>query len=98
MCLNEFDLTTDEIQAEIFEKASWRWPMYQVGIIIPVIFSVLEMGLNKILLRFRHAVLVLAVSLIYLAINFLGTLMYGKGNKSVYPSVLVWDKENLLDN
>ncbi len=70
--------------------------MYQVGIIIPVIFSVVEMGLNKLLLRFRHAVLVLAVSLIYLAINLLGTIMYG--NKPVYPSVLVWNADNLLAN
>ena len=63
--------------------------MFKAGIWIPVIFSFIEMGLNKLQLRMRHAVIVFMTSLIYMLINWLGTALYG--NRPVYPNVLVWE-------
>jgi len=53
-----------------------------------MIYSVIEMGLNKLLLRFRHVVIVAFVCILYMGMNWLGTVMYS--NTPVYPNVLVW--------
>lgn len=62
--------------------------MYNAGIIIPVVVCCVEMGLNKLQLRFRHALIVFMTTLIYMLINWCGTVMYE--GRPVYPSVLVW--------
>lgn len=66
--------------------------MYNAGIIIPVIITVIEMGLNKLQLRFRHAIIVFMTTLIYMLINWLGTIMYD--GRPIYPSVVVWHDTN----
>lgn len=69
--------------------------MFQAGIWIPVVYSCIEMGLNKLQLRFRHAAIVFMTSLIYMVINWLGTEMYG--GKPVYPNMLVWQHSDALN-
>merc|ERR1711908_95333 len=61
----------------LVKSAGWRWGMYQAGLIIPCIMNVVEMCLNRLLLRFRHAIVVFGWSIVYLIINFLGCLMQG---------------------
>jgi len=46
------------------------------------------MGLNKLLLRFRHAFIVFMAAVLYMAVNWLGCIMYG--GRPVYASVVVW--------
>jgi len=46
------------------------------------------MGLNKLLMRFRHVVIVLLVCILYMGVNWLGTVMYS--NTPVYANVVVW--------
>jgi len=73
-----------------YDNAGWRWIMFQVGLIIPCVVNVIEMCLNRLLLRFRHALIVFGFTLVYMAINLLGCLMGGGLGKQVYPNLVVW--------
>jgi hypothetical protein len=88
---NTTDNTTQTKLDEAYALASWRWPVYQMGIIIPVLYSITEMGLNKLLLRFRHGFIVFGVTILYMAINGLGTIMYA--NVPVYRNLVVWSPD-----
>lgn len=55
--------------------------------------NVVEMCLNRLLLRFRHGFIVFFCTFFYLAINLLGCILKsGNLEKPVYPTVLVWKK------
>jgi len=90
-CLNPL---TPALEVTLTDEAGYRWPIYQMGLWIPVIYSIIEMGLNKLLLRFRHVIIVVIVCILYMGVNFLGTIMYG--NKPVYANVVVWPDSELL--
>lgn len=59
--------------------------------IVPCFVNVVEMCLNRVLLRFRHAFVVFGFTVIYMGINLLGTLMQGSDlSEQVYPKLVVW--------
>jgi len=93
-CLNYTSTLTPELEETLTAEAGYRWPIYQLGLWIPVIYSIIEMGLNKLLLRYRHVLIVVVVCILYLGINWLGTVMYGM--KPVYANTIVWPDAKLI--
>ena len=75
-------------RSELSTSASWRWSLYQVSIIMPFTLSLLEMGLNKLYLDHRHSILVFLATVLYLVVNWLGSL--GPDSREAYPSLLHW--------
>ena len=73
-----------------YDNAGWRWGMFQAGLIVPCVVNLVEMCLNRLLLRFRHAFIVFGFTLVYMGINLLGCLMQGGLYKQVYPNLVVW--------
>ena len=71
------------------DKAEWRWPLYQASVIIPCIYSIIEICLNKLNLRYRHWVIVLIFCVVYEAINAAG--FYWFDRDPAYPNLLEWD-------
>jgi hypothetical protein len=81
--------TYDSMYALAISNADWRWPLYQASVIIPCIYSVIEVCLNKLNLRYRHWVIVLIFCVVYEAINAAGFFWFDKTPS--YPNLLEWD-------
>jgi hypothetical protein len=61
---------------------------------MPFTLSLLEMGLNKLYLDHRHSILVFLATVLYLVVNWLGSL--GPDSREAYPSLLHWEQISWL--
>ena len=62
--------------------------MFQAGIIVPCCVSAVEMGFNRILLSYKHTILVFFFCICYLLANLFGSLIYDWS--TVYPNSVDW--------
>jgi len=67
--------------------ADWRWPVYLCTMAMPLVYILIEFSMNQIEMSARHVTLPMFVSVLYLAMTYVGQIMF---EKPIYPSSLDW--------